>query len=89
MRLRDWLDADANRTIQQLARDADIAYPTAWKASQGKPVTYGVAKRLSAATGGEVSIDELCEPPPAEPIRVIDSEGNHVELPPKAASGES
>lgn len=64
MRLREWLDADPARTIDKLKMRAGIAYPTAWKAASGRPVSYAVAKKISEATGGAVSIDELCEPVP-------------------------
>ena len=69
MRLADWLAAKPERTIQQLARDAVVAYPTAHKAAHGEPVQYGTAKKLSAATNGEVTIDELCEPSPARRVK--------------------
>lgn len=35
---------------------------TVWKATQGRPVSYRVAKILSEATSGAVSVDELCDP---------------------------
>lgn len=69
MRLADWLAADPARTIQKLSRDAVVAYPTAHKAAHGEPVQYATAKKLSAATAGAVSIDELCEPSPARRVK--------------------
>ena len=51
-------------------RDIDVAcagavsYNTIWRASQGTPISWAKAKVISEATGGAVSIEELCNPEP-------------------------
>jgi hypothetical protein len=45
-----------------LSRDSGLSYITIFRASRGRPLkTYAAAKALSDATGGRVSVRELCE----------------------------
>jgi hypothetical protein len=54
----------------RIAREADVFYTTLTAIRQRRAVPkYETARRISDATGGAVSIAELCEPPPPKPMR--------------------
>lgn len=66
MRLREYLDAAGHGEISRLVRAAGVAGSTIHDVLNGKPIKrYETAKRISEATGGKVSVAELCEPEPA------------------------
>lgn len=69
MRFPDWVEKQERGTLKRIERQHGVAYMTLMRASQGKAVSYPIAEKLSAATGGEVSIAELCDPPPAKATR--------------------
>lgn len=48
--------------MASLQRSTGLAYSTVLYAKQGRPVSWPTAKRISSATGGEVSVVVLCEP---------------------------
>jgi DNA-binding XRE family transcriptional regulator len=52
----------------RIAKAADVFYTTitAIRKRRSKP-TYATAKRISEATGGAVTIEDLCEPQPEVP----------------------
>ena len=65
MTLEDFVKERGHGAIAQLARKAGVSQPTVVKAVRGEPIgRWEVAKRISEATGGAVSIQELCEPSP-------------------------
>ena len=71
MTLPEYLDAQERRhgALAELARRADLSYGTVWKLANRpnyRLTVYAQAKRLSDATGGLVTIEELCERPAAE-----------------------
>jgi len=64
MRLADWIEREGRGAISRLVRETGCAASTFHTHINGKPIAeYQTAKRISEATGGEVSIEELCEPP--------------------------
>lgn len=63
MLLSQWIQRQGHGAITRLASATGLNYTTVFYPCHGDPVkTYDVAKRISAATGGLVSIEELCEP---------------------------
>lgn len=63
MQLRDWLEQQPAGVITRLHHDTKLACSTIHKIKRGTMVpSYRVAKILSDATGGEVTIADLCEP---------------------------
>jgi hypothetical protein len=86
MQLHDWITAQPRGAITRLHTRTGIAYATLHKSYRGKRVRYATAVRISTATGGAVSIAELCEPSPIAALgdlrrRARGDEGQ----PPKAA----
>lgn len=51
------------KILTRLMRSTGLAYSTVLRAAQSKPLSYKSARTLSDATGGLVSVDELCVPP--------------------------
>lgn len=65
MRLPDWIEQQGRGALSRLSEESGVCYPTVHSIFSGKQTpTYATAKRISDATFGEVSIAELCEPPP-------------------------
>lgn len=63
MRLREYVDTRGRGEISRIVRVAEVAGTTVHDALNGHPIArYDTAKRISEATGGAVSIPELCEP---------------------------
>lgn len=70
MRFDAWVRKQPRGTLKRLERDAGVGYMTLMRAMRGDLIaTYAVAKRISDATGGAVSIDELCEAEEPTPRR--------------------
>lgn len=64
MRLQQWLEQEGRGEVSRLVRVANVAASTIYDHLGGKPIRlYDVAKRISDATGGTVSIPDLCEEP--------------------------
>ena len=62
MRLADWIQERGRGAMAALSRDSGLSYLTVFRASRGRAIkTYATAKALSVATGGVVSVEELCE----------------------------
>lgn len=53
----------ASRRIRRLARESGLDYSTVWRIARraDRLDSYSKAKKLSAATGGAVTIAELCD----------------------------
>ena len=65
MHLDEYIARQGHGAKARLSRDTGLDYTTIFKAAQRKPIgRYATARRISLATGGEVSIDELCDPKP-------------------------
>ncbi len=63
MRLREWLATQPKGTQARLVRETGLGETTVHLASCGRRVgRYETARKISEATGGAVSIAELCEP---------------------------
>lgn len=70
MTLDQWLSSRPRGALKQLEFAASVGNVTLHKARRGVPLSrYAVAKRISEATGGAVSIAELCEPDSFKPKR--------------------
>lgn len=63
MRFREWLDDQPEGTRARLIRDGRVTESAIARAQRGLPLAYANAERLSALTGDEVSIKDLCDPP--------------------------
>ena len=64
MTFHEWYQAQPRGTSQRLIRDLKIGPSTIARLNEGKPVaTYALAKKISDATDGSVSVADLCEPP--------------------------
>lgn len=62
MRLREYIEAAGHGEISRLVRAANVAGSTIHDHLNGRPIRkYETAKRISDATGGKVSVAELCE----------------------------
>jgi hypothetical protein len=63
MRFREWVDTQPKGTMTRIQRETGLGYTTIMRARRGEPIAhYETAKRISDATGGEVTVEELCEP---------------------------
>jgi hypothetical protein len=68
MRLREWVENRGRGELVRLMHATRVAYTTLHKlANDQNTARYPTAKKISAATGGAVSIAELCELPPPPP----------------------
>ena len=66
MRLPEYVQKADRGVISRLSRESGLAYATVHACSKGRLLKrYETASRLSAATGGVVSVAELCDPPVA------------------------
>ena len=74
MKLSDYLEAKPRGEAMRLQREACVSASTIYDHLNGRPIAkYDVAKRLSDATGGEVTIADLCEPAPADVVETAAS----------------
>lgn len=63
--LSTWLEGQGYGSMARLARAAGVSHMTIWfHVRRGYALSYDVAKRISAATKGAVSIETLCEGDP-------------------------
>lgn len=71
MRLADWCAARGRGEVKRLSAVTGLSYTTLWRGLR-RPVQGKTAEKISAATGGEVTIAELvtesaAPPPPKRP----------------------
>jgi hypothetical protein len=67
MTLAEYVEREGRGALSRLVERSGLSYPTVMKAAHGEPVgLYATAKAISEATGGEVSIESLCEPDEGE-----------------------
>lgn len=58
-----WAKAQPHGTLKRIEREHSVGYMTLYRLKNGGRLdSYDLAARISKATGGEVSIDELCAP---------------------------
>lgn len=70
MRLREWVTAGGKGAISRLVAVTGLTYPTIHALARDKRrARYETAAIICAATGGVVSIAELCELPRRAPRR--------------------
>jgi hypothetical protein len=73
MQLYQWIESKPIGELTRLHLRTGIAYATIHKIYRGKKARYETAVRISACTGGAVSVAEICEPAaqkrPAEDLR--------------------
>jgi len=62
MTLSEWFAGQPRGARERLVEAYGIGRTTLWRAERGLPVSYRVASRITAATGGLVPISSLCEP---------------------------
>lgn len=62
MDLRTWAEKRGRGALSEIQGKTGIAYSTIHRAFRGRPVQYSTAAAISLATGGEVTIAELCDP---------------------------
>lgn len=66
MRLSEWAKLKGRGELSRLSHATGLAYTTVLAGVEGKLKRYDVAKKISDATGGEVTVAELCEPASVE-----------------------
>lgn len=72
MTFAEWLEREGRGAMTRVHHATRISYPTLAKAKKGDPMTPALAKAISGATRGEVSVDTLergvsSDVAPAEP----------------------
>jgi hypothetical protein len=64
MRFPAWVRTQPKGVLKDIERRTGVGYTTLMRLNAGESITrYDVAKRISDATAGAVSVEELCEPP--------------------------
>lgn len=62
MKLAKYVEREGRGSIQRISRESEVSYQTVWHAKNGQPIArYDIAKAISDATKGEVSVEDLCE----------------------------
>lgn len=64
MQFVDWVRGQPRGVLKRIERQQNVGYGTIFRAVRGQAVSFPIAKKLSAATNGAVSIEELCDPKP-------------------------
>ncbi len=62
MLLSEWVEKNGRGSLSRLSRETGLAYTTIFTALGGKIKRYDVAKKISDATNGAVSVADCCEP---------------------------
>lgn len=57
--LARWLEARGHGAVEALARAAGVSRPTILRAREGFPPRVSIARDISEATNGEVSVADL------------------------------
>jgi hypothetical protein len=72
MRFPDWVEAQEKGALKRIERETGVGYTTLMRLRAGEAISrYDVAEKISKATGGAVSIQEICKAPkPARSRRV-------------------
>lgn len=65
MRFPEWVKQQPRGVLKRIEREHDVGYNTLARLVRGETLSnYTVAKKISDATGGAVSIAEICEAAP-------------------------
>lgn len=68
MRFSEWAKRQPRGVLKRIEREQGVGYNTLSRLMRGETLAnYVVAKKISDATDGEVSVAELCEPAAAPP----------------------
>lgn len=59
MTLTEWVEAEGHGALSKLQRDTGLAYTTVFHAAKEGVKTIDVARKIVAATGGRVTLEEL------------------------------
>lgn len=63
MQLSQWVKREGRGAITRICRESGVAYSTIYTAYRGQRIgRYATARAISDATGGEVTVDDLCAP---------------------------
>jgi DNA-binding phage protein len=63
MRFKEWLSTQPHGTMMRICRDTGLGLRTIYAVRDGvNTPRFATAKRISEATGGAVTIEDLCEP---------------------------
>lgn len=62
MRFPDWVKKQPRGALKEIERKYGVAYMTLMRARRGEAVSFQIAQKLTDATAGVVSIEELCDP---------------------------
>lgn len=64
-----WVSGQPRGVLKRIEREANAGYSTLNRLMRGERLdSYGLASRISEATGGEVTIDELCKPAESDEV---------------------
>lgn len=73
MHFSEWVKSQSRGVLTRVARQANLSYGKVLSTAQGYRVAkYETAEKISKATNGEVTIDELCDlslPIPPQPAK--------------------
>jgi hypothetical protein len=61
MKLREWVKQHGRGELTRLRAASGVGWASLWRAKRGVAVSYAIAKKISLATNGAVSIAELCD----------------------------
>lgn len=63
MDFKTWAEAQSHGVLKRIERETGVGYTTLHRLKRGDRLdSYALAEKVSEATGGEVSIAELCRP---------------------------
>ncbi len=69
MQLSHWIKREGRGAITRICRESGVAYSTIYTAYRGQRIgRYATAKAISDATGGEVTVEDLCTPQAVEAV---------------------
>lgn len=67
MRFDEWIRTQPHGTMKRLEHEMRVGYTTLQRLRAGERIRrYDIARRISDATGGAVTITDLCETAPTE-----------------------
>jgi DNA-binding transcriptional regulator YdaS (Cro superfamily) len=87
MRLATWVAQQGRGELTRLRRVTGLSYPTVHAVYSGTQTpTYETAVKISRATGGVVTVAELCEPAESPPAPRRNAKRSRRRTRPKAAA---
>lgn len=71
MRFSEWAKQQPRGALKRIEREHGVGYTTLARLVAGETLSnYAVAKKISDATGGQVSVADICEPLAPAPAKV-------------------